>query len=266
MRNLESPRDLPDARGRLAAAIPRLAHTIGRCDLYWVTAEMSAVALDASHDLPAWTAATAWPSPRGMLHWRGGTLPPIVVSGTSLDLAGILWAPVGDDRVQVNLLGLTRQMAQTLQVDLAMSPPLGPIASLTLPLWQEAAPDDLRPAFDDAAGITAFIGATWILMQQPRVAHQTLHRPGRRDLAKAARAGAADPFVTSVSLRPMRSLTTERASSGRRLTVRHMVRGHWRQQYHPSDRSRRPRWIASYLKGPADAPLRLTTPVMVWRR
>lgn len=53
---------------------------------------------------------------------------------------------------------------------------------------------------------------------------------------------------------------------GRKLTVRHLVRGHWRHQYHPSDGSRRPRYIAPYIKGPKGAPLRATEHVMVWRR
>ena len=55
-------------------------------------------------------------------------------------------------------------------------------------------------------------------------------------------------------------------STGRHLKVRHVVRGHWRQQYHPSDHSHRPKWIPSYLKGPEGAPLHLTQQVMVWRR
>jgi hypothetical protein len=38
-----------------------------------------------------------------------------------------------------------------------------------------------------------------------------------------------------------------------------LVRGHWRQQFFPSDGSNRPIWIAPYLKGPEGKPIRIAS-------
>lgn len=36
-----------------------------------------------------------------------------------------------------------------------------------------------------------------------------------------------------------------------------VVRGHWRDQYHPSTQTHEPKWITPYLKGPEDKPLKV---------
>ena len=55
--------------------------------------------------------------------------------------------------------------------------------------------------------------------------------------------------------------------SGRVHTHRWMVRGHWRNQQHGPNRSRRSvRWIPSYIKGPPGKPLNETERVWAWRR
>jgi hypothetical protein len=41
-----------------------------------------------------------------------------------------------------------------------------------------------------------------------------------------------------------------------------LVRGHWRQQFHPRANRHVPRWIASYLKGPVDKPMRTPKPTV----
>jgi hypothetical protein len=35
-----------------------------------------------------------------------------------------------------------------------------------------------------------------------------------------------------------------------------IVSGHWRRQYYPSSKAHKPRYIAPYVKGPADKPLK----------
>ena len=79
----------------------------------------------------------------------------------------------------------------------------------------------------------------------------------------------ASEAVTIIDLRPLRHVETERDDrTGRRLTVRHLVRGHWTNQAHGPDRAlRRLQWIAPYIKGPTNAPLKTSEDrVMVWRR
>lgn len=56
-------------------------------------------------------------------------------------------------------------------------------------------------------------------------------------------------------------------AEGRRLTTRHVVRGHWTHQPHgPGRQLRRLQWIASYTRGPEGAPLVERDAVYIWRR
>lgn len=93
-------------------------------------------------------------------------------------------------------------------------------------------------------------------------------RPAERHARKRAQAAgrAEPPEVVVVELR--RAAT--RPGGGERRAVEWscswVVRGHWRQQWYPSARVHRPRWIAPYVKGPADKPLRQARRVFVVRR
>ncbi len=274
MRHLEGPRDLPSARHALARVAGERGRMIATADMYWVTDDMTRVALDASQDLPEWSPVAVQPSPWGMLYWAG-LLPeihpfPREHPDATLPLAGVLWGREAG-RIAVNLLttaaaaaALGDKLGQRVIVE--DTPPLGPLGYFTLPLEGHPVPED--NTVDEAVGITALLGATWTLMQQPTIAERREVRPGRRDVEDVLRLEGSRPLVSAVSLRPMRTVRpgSEDAPSGRHLTVRHVVRGHWRQQYHPSDHSHRPKWIPSYLKGPEGAPLHLTQQVMVWRR
>ena len=41
-----------------------------------------------------------------------------------------------------------------------------------------------------------------------------------------------------------------------------LVNGHWRQQYYPSTKERKPKWILPYVKGPEDKPFKEIKPVV----
>lgn len=75
--------------------------------------------------------------------------------------------------------------------------------------------------------------------------------------------------MTVVDLRPARRALMDGAAapdSERRLTTRHVVRGHWRRQPHgPGGAQRRLQWVDDYLRGPAGAPLTTRTHVWAWR-
>lgn len=59
-----------------------------------------------------------------------------------------------------------------------------------------------------------------------------------------------------------RENTGEESGQGRRLSVRFVVKGFWRQQWYPSRKEHAPKYIESYLKGPADAPLKAAAPTV----
>ncbi|OMG10519.1 hypothetical protein BKH07_06345 [Actinomyces naeslundii] len=79
--------------------------------------------------------------------------------------------------------------------------------------------------------------------------------------------------MTVVDLHPQRRrlITTEDTAgvgdgSRRRLTARHVVRGHWTHQPHgPQKALRRLQWIDDYIRGPEWAPLATRTHVWAWR-
>jgi hypothetical protein len=72
------------------------------------------------------------------------------------------------------------------------------------------------------------------------------------------------PLVRVIHLTP---LNDGRVSSGESRPVdwscRWMVRGHWRNQYHPSIQRHDPLWIMEYVKGPEGKPLRLPAATIV---
>ena len=71
-----------------------------------------------------------------------------------------------------------------------------------------------------------------------------------RDIPKHRRGGSpADPAgVRVLVLREVSGHGTADAGSGRKRPRRHLVRGHWRQQWHPSLDAHRIRWIAPHLR------------------
>ena len=65
------------------------------------------------------------------------------------------------------------------------------------------------------------------------------------------------PIIELVQLRRTESSTPEPGSGvERHYTMRFIVHGHFRNQFYPSKGVYAPKWIASYVKGPADAPLK----------
>jgi hypothetical protein len=106
-----------------------------------------------------------------------------------------------------------------------------------------------------------------LLMASPGVADRSTLVPKTPAARKDAKRGRS-ANVTVISLHaPKHVATGDADESGRVYTHRWMVRGHWRNQPHGPNRSRRSvRWIPSYIKGPADKPLKETERVWAWRR
>ena len=285
MRQVTGPRDLPWFRHHLLEAIARQAErysllpaelmepdstpalmesasrAIAGGSLWWVSADMTRVALDASQDLPDWTVRDAMPDTAGLLWWDG-ELPLMRVvdehgSMTRTRMHAVMWSVHA---------GNLRMVPVVLADDGGWLMP----ASVGLPLEASGLATARRGTrnWPDAYGVLCLLGATWTLMMQPQVAERRHRDQPGKDIARARRQGWNPSPITVVDLRPMRTVSDPdaEAGSGRRLHVRHVVRGHWRQQWYPSTESHRPRWIASYLKGPEGAPIKATTPVMVWRR
>ena len=139
--------------------------------------------------------------------------------------------------------------------------------------WSWGSDGDVAEDFDDASRYdvipedsvedvikrakmqSALVQTTW------RIAAQLVpakHRPQRQWWRNANRNGIESKDVTVIQLRRTRSPQEGEAEEGGALTVRFVVRGHWRNQWYPSLGEHRQIWISPYVKGPDGAPLRRT--------
>lgn len=264
--------------------------------LYWVTEAMAQVALDASQDIPAITVSGA-PSPSGVIAVQKGLPALDSPDGHGWMTMASTWhtAPIApdlflwhttDDEFHVIAYAHTSRMPSGVRFyD-------GPLHEL-LTLIIRRSPDGSWPVLDapdpevplprehvrgmemiQASGprlaVLAWLAAAWHLMLMPTVAEARRIGPAPAPRNSHSTTPAAEPAITRVDLRPLRTVPTEipaQPAEAPTRTHRWIVRGHWTHQPHgPGGRQRRLQWRESYIKGPAGAPLSRSRPVNVWRR
>ena len=249
-------------RGRSTADLERRhALHLQAAELYWVTREMTRVALDASTDMPPWTPSAVIPVPIGLLIWAED-LPGVVWRthdrSPLVPVDGVFWVQSGG---WVELTVLTRTDRAITEGHLSSRrAPFITVHSLMVRA-DELITDDVHRY---QAGLVAAIGATWTLMQMPTVA-------AARQVTGAGGSGPQwrrdNRRISIIDLRRQTTQTGMTATGGREYKHRWYVRGHWRQQPHgPAHALRRPTWIPGHIKGPAGAPLLAVERVYVWRR
>lgn len=103
----------------------------------------------------------------------------------------------------------------------------------------------------------SFLKTIWLLMQQKNVAEETEARFDRASRRRARREGRELPAVRVIDLRRRASgrATPGGDDEGREYHHRWLVRGHWRQHWHPARKVHRPVWIAPHIKGPEGKPM-----------
>lgn len=285
-----SPHRLPRVRREMVKATrgaqgftdTDISHDVNRllaAELYWVTRDMTALALDASADLPEWTPAVAAPSRFGMLVWEGG-LPTLPWTGApdrgfhvsplgarvppQARVDGVVWGPE-EQGIMLHLLTRSAPLGDLLTPRWAACE-LFTFGAVALPALDPLRVEDL---VGNAAGFVATVAATWILMQQPTIAES---RPLREPAASRTSVAQQRPDrqVRIVDLRHAISLHREPGdgdATGRVYRHRWLVRGHWRQQaVGPGRTHRRPTYVPAYVKGPDGAPMLDSEHVNVWRR
>lgn len=285
------------AAGRLANADSLQAgvdRNLADCDaldtaaLFWVSADMADVALDASRDIPRLD-ADAPPADAGLMLFEsplpdyrttsmGGlrlrdpaTFEPHLHDYTApVPVDGIMWRPAGG-HFQVAPLVRTERLPDPLfAAHLAVTP----FTTVTLPLpadftAQRAALSPEGVASEsDSFGLVAFLAAAWHLMAAPNIAEAVDVEPRTGTRRAADVTAPLEPsLVRVIEARPMRTVRATGESSGRTYTHRWVVRGHWRDQPYGAGRKlRRTQWVESYLKGPEGAPIKRHDIVRAWRR
>lgn len=249
---------------------------------------MARVAMDAAQDVPALRGEDC-PTWDGLIVCAA-PLPPIETAARRDGATRRRMAPVDAiawarraDTIRVTLLArpehTTRSAAHTqaAAAGFPMNPFLVPVATISLPTPLDLtgpAPEDAEiPAGEWPAivAVAAFLSSAWVLMDTPTVGHRRILNAHPTSSSTRTQAGASSQrdAVTLVDLRPMRNVCAddEPQEEGRRLTTRHVVRGHWTHQPHgPGRELRRLQWIASYTRGPEGAPLVERDTVYIWRR
>lgn len=101
--------------------------------------------------------------------------------------------------------------------------------------------------------------ALWSFMAQRIV---TVPRyPLTRQCRKRVPHDVAERGVRVIELR-QRTPSANGDGTGHGPSVRFSVRGHWRNQWYPSEERHKPVFVEAYIKGPEGAPLRLRSPIV----
>lgn len=280
-----------------AAAALDLASTVETAALYWVADPMARLAMDASQDVPVITVDQA-PATTGLMV-MAAPLPAwdtTAIGGLALRDGARTDIPYADpvpvDALTWHLTPQGSTQEQTLlTIELMCRPQRLPLpimghqSSLLVPFTRirtliPASLEGARAVDPAHVGVLAWLQAAWTLMTAPNLTQAsvvaTTGKPRTRtmqtpDDGTRGHDVAGGDGVTVIDLHPRRRqliLTTpdDGDSPRRRLTSRHVVRGHWTHQPHGPARSlRRLQWVDDYIRGPADAPLSTRAHVWAWR-
>jgi len=260
-----------------------LGEVLAEAGLYWVSSAMGRVALDASQDVPAIDLVDC-PVRAGLMCFQSPmpAYDTVRVGGLSLrrrdggfveyarpvPVDAVVWS-LDQGRLRVWPCVRTHRLPHPLfGVRMDLSAFISLICPVPLPLDRFDLLADsgvIAGGGPDAAGVLSLLSSCWVLMATPTVAD--LRRVDVTYGEAASARSDPDRVVCVVDLRPIRHVAARTDRSGRVLTRRHLVRGHWTHQpYGPGRSLRRLQWIDSYIRGPADAPLDRRERVYAWRR
>ncbi|MEU2616164.1 hypothetical protein ABZ570_32040 [Micromonospora sp. NPDC007271] len=258
-------RELPKVRDRLArfyrgnddlpVALPatdarqQIANGLDRSRLFWVDSDFTDLAEHASERLPDVTISRdLMPSADGMLVWsRPVTCRQLAAASWTANRDGwylVVYRTVGG--------GLDGKPLQRLREQVGWLAPMSTIQDHE----QHVMPGD--PA--------AALVATWLLIAQ-QAAEVTAVKVDKVVRKTYARMNRPAPEVQIVHIRASRTAISPKTGSApgeatHSQTSRFWVSGHWRNQpYGPGRALRRPVYINPFLRGPDDAPIKLSTTV-----
>lgn len=240
---------------------------LGQAEMYFVSAAMTDLAVEAGKSLPSFAVEEFdIPAPVGLVIFEK----PIATDrnidgghGETVYIAGASWSVLKDPSAGT-LLWLSFYVDLHLTLD-------SEVADGSITAAEAARQKATQPRYSytiDGAKILGLkaelngnsvlnlwgrtIIAAWLLSQQPLadVSQVEAQRAARRRLLRARHEPRP---VRVVELRRPKS-SGGQASAG---NYHHqwIVRGHWRNQWHPKHEVHRPVWIAPHVKGPEGAPL-----------
>ncbi len=231
-------------------------------ELWWVRRDMVELAASAAVSMIEWTPSLCRPGRAGILYWDHGSGVENLwqgTAGTRVETMAVLWFTLADG---VAIVTVSRDPIRV--GEFAFDGSLFTVDEHGKADWEDPA----------AQRLWDLVGATWLLAQQPTIGHTWGVRYDRRDPDRPFARPTLPSRITVVTLREI-----SRAAGGddpgiedpptqpRKLTHRHLVRGHWRQQAcGPERRWRKPVFVLPHVKGPEGTELVMKPAVRVWRR
>lgn len=272
-------------------------------ELFWVSDEITRQAMDASQDVPHISPLDA-PASSGILFFEK-PLPPLPMDQVAREMFlsqlhltaekvggvdglknvtsepyGLMWGHLGRGVLAVAVFGL-HGAKSPVPGDIDPRIPLG---YFDLPLGQVTEIEEITQS-EGRRAFLAFLSALWVLMKTPTVAQVSegdiatgATRPRVQGVEPAAGFTVPDKRrVQVVDMVPMRHAPetpwTEEEAQGegtrayRKSSYKWVVRGHWRNQRVGKNRENRQlTWVASYVKGNPDGPLKTSEKVYTWRK
>lgn len=237
------------------------AASLAQAALYHVSAEMSALAVAAGATLPPFTLEPEdVPSPCGLIYF--GTPLRMDTQPDDEPTWAASWRP-DDHGLHVDWYVSSETYRKNVpagQADLSEAFRAGPrllsITNAQVPYGQHGVYGESNagvPYNDARASWLNSLKAMWLLMQQP-LARVSEVQPDRSTRKRLRRIGHEPAPVRLIELRRPKS-TGEHGDGESNYHHQWIVKGHWRNHWHPKREVHRPAWIAPHVKGPEGAPL-----------
>lgn len=249
----------------------------GNGEVYWVNADMTAVAKAAAHSMPAQVLRTDdLPSRAGYLLYDEPIAETLARTEeiTARTIVGFTWSLSdvhphwGSDPGAAGVDDPPTGHVQWVDIQ-----PLSPFEIVGFPkfLPNTAVEHGMRwyiggEPVNDEHNVAASLLATWTLMQQSLTMSERASGD-RAERRRSARAGLpADVLIVRLRRRQLDGDQDQADEEGVAWSHRWLVSGHWRNQWLPSRTAHRLQWIAGYVKGPASKPLVVKDRMTAWVR
>lgn len=240
--------------------------------LFHVAADMVELATAASRSIPHFELVPEdLPTKAGLMVFDQIPARLTWPEGESVGVRAVCWAPIPNGRD--NTLLITRYLDRSEVAPLinrstvyrnAFQEPSLIYAHGGEFIWAFGRNDASPDADSGLREFVKFMRATWLLMQQP-IARESEAEPNRAARKRLIRMGHEPAPVRVIELRRPKG-SSEHSDSDREYHHQWIVRGHWRQHWHPKRQVHRPVWIAPHIKGPEGAPLIGGEKVYAWKR
>lgn len=244
---LRKPHDIIDVRNKL-----KMKNTV----LFWLTDETSMEVKTASQTLPEWSPHHCLPCSSGII-----SLYDNVTEECDIILA---WQVVEDNAIKVDGCVYHKGEIATAVSRLVYE---GETIPAYVSRWRGLNQEDFlrrlnSPEVVESAqeSLVALLGAAWTFLNDLKLTERTPRRVTANPMAAHKRKRKHKPeTVQIINLRRETYEHQQRSGGGsdREFQCRWFVKGHWRQQrVGPGRTQRKPVYIAPYIKGPADKPLK----------